>query len=147
MGRCSYLGPPASTPPPFNCLGKHSWCSIFRLGHNLPSSKFRILFPLQTCTFSKKRRFSEDGVFQKTTSRLHGRYQIRLWPNSTGHARQVHHGQIASESLLLATCASWRFVVTNSFLLACDANCVMDEERRVRHSEVPARGCGQLKAF
>ena len=47
----------------------------------------------------------------------------------------------------MATYRSWGFVVTNSFLLADDANCAIDEERRVRHSEAPAPVCGQLKAF
>ena len=141
------LGPPASTPPPFHCLCKHSLYNIISF-----SSTFKIqeiLFSLQTCTFLKKRRFSEDVVFQKTTSRLHGRYQISALAEFTAHARQVHRGQIASESLQvqLATYRSWGFVVTNSFLLADDANCAINEERRVCHSEVPARGCGQLKAF
>ena len=102
---------------------------------------------LQTCTFLKKRRFSEDVVFQKTTSRLHGRYQISALAESTAHARQVHHGPIASESLQVATYRSWGFVVTNSFLLADDANCAIDKERRVRQSEAPALVCGQLEAF
>ena len=72
------LGPPACTPPPFHCLGKHSLCNIISF-----SSTFKIqeiLFSLQTCTFLKKRRFSEDVVFQKTTSRLGGRYRIRHTP-------------------------------------------------------------------
>ena len=118
-----------------------SWCSILS-----PSSKFRVLF-IQTCTFLKKRRFSEDVVFQKTTSRQHGRYQISALAESTAHARQVHHGPIASESCQLAIYRSWGFVVTNSSLFADDANCAIDVERRVRHSEVPAPVCGQLKAF
>ena len=106
-----------------------------------------ILFSLQTCTFLKKRRFSEDVVFQKTTSRLHGRYQISALAESTAHARQVHHGPIASESIQLATYRSWGFVVTNSFLFANNANCAIDKERRVRHSEARARACGQLQVF
>ena len=77
------LGPPASTPPPFHCLGKHSLCNIISF-----SSTFKIqeiLFSLQTCTFLKKRRFSEDVVFQKSTSRQHGstRLRIRRLPEAT----------------------------------------------------------------
>ena len=77
------LGPPASTPPPFHCLGKHSLCNIISF-----SSTFKIqeiLFSLQTCTFLKKRRFSEDVVFQKSTSRQHGstRFRIRRLPEAT----------------------------------------------------------------
>ena len=78
-----YLRPPASTPPPFDCLGKHSLCNIITF-----SSIFKlqeILFSLQTCTFLKKRRFSEDVVFQKSTSRQHGstRFRIRRLPGAT----------------------------------------------------------------
>ena len=77
------LRPPACTPPPFHCLGKHSLCNIISF-----SSTFKIqeiLFSLQTCTFLKKRRFSEDVVFQKSTSRLHGstRFRIRRLPEAT----------------------------------------------------------------
>ena len=81
--RCVNLGPPACTPPPFHCLGKHSLCNIISF-----SSTFKIqeiLFSLQTCTFLKKRRFSEDVVFQKSTSRQHGstRFRIRRLPGAT----------------------------------------------------------------
>ena len=75
--------PPACTPPPFHCLGKHLLYNIISF-----SSTFKIqevLFSLQTCTFLKKRRFSEDVVFQKSTSRQHGstRFRIRRLPEAT----------------------------------------------------------------
>ena len=47
----------------------------------------------QTHTFLKS-GVLENVVFQKSTSRPHGRLQIRHTPNSRGHARRVHVPQM-----------------------------------------------------
>ena len=78
-----YFRPPACTPPPFHCLGKQLLYNIISFSSTFKIQEF--LFSLQTCTFLKKRRFSEDVVFQKSTSRQHGstRFRIRRLPEAT----------------------------------------------------------------
>ena len=98
--------------------------------------------------FSEKRHSEKKNVvFQKSTSRPHGRFQIRHTPNSRGHARRVHHGHIASESRPLFTCRSSGLRLTNSFLLADGVDCVTSEEERIRQSKTRARACGHRKGL
>ena len=52
----------------------------------------------------------------------HARTRQRASSGPRGHARHAHHGPIEREPLQLATSASVRFRLTNSFLLACDVN-------------------------
>ena len=108
---------------------------------DIPAPKFRHFARLsQACTFLKKRLSEKYKSSVREIPDL-GYADFQRARATTPPVRN------RPEYRQLATTASVRFCVTNSSLYIDDANCAIDVERRVRHVEAHARGCGELPVF